>query len=163
MAWYLCRTKSKGEGVAQINLERQHYTTYLPVCLADKRTGTKSDIVCLFPAYIFVKLIPGQDDFGPIRSTKGIRALVRFSLWPIEIPDSLIDSLRARENAQGIHSIPKFDYEKNDVVSIRGGVFDGYTAIIHAKKADRITVLLNMINREVKVDMTYRDIQPLTA
>lgn len=78
--WYLAHSKPGQEEVAKTNLERQGYTVYLPLCnLFRRRMGRRLAVIGpLFPRYLFIQLESGVDDWRPIRSTKGVAALVRF-------------------------------------------------------------------------------------
>ena len=72
-AWYLIHSKPNQERVAQEQLERQDYETYLPLAHVRKRKRGRSytDIAPMFPRYLFIKLSDQTDDWRPIRSTIG--------------------------------------------------------------------------------------------
>lgn len=161
MSWYVCRTKTNSELVAKLHLENQGYTVYCPMSLVDKRTGKQKDIEPLFCGYVFVQLQPGRDNFHPIKSTRGILAMVRFGLWPATVPEELIAEMKRHENRQGIHEIPQHDYEPGNVVRIRGGLFDDYKAIVQAKRKDRIIVLIDIASQTVRAELRHRDLQPV--
>jgi transcriptional antiterminator RfaH len=161
MSWYVCRTKTNSELVAKHHLENQGYEVYCPMSLVDKRTGKQRDIEPMFCGYVFVQLQPGRDNFHPIKSTRGVLAMVRFGLWPATVPDDLVSELRRHEDAQGLHHIPQHDYLPGNVVRITGGVFDDYLAIVQAKRKDRIIVLIDIASRQVKAELRYRDLQPV--
>lgn len=161
MSWYLCRTVTNSELVAKMNLENQGYMVYCPMSFVDKRTGKKRDIEPLFCGYIFVQLQPGRDNFHPIRSTRGVLNLVRFGLWPAEVPDSLIADLQRHEDEQGIHHIPQHDYLPGDRVRVRNGMLGDYLAIVQETRKDRIYVLIEVANRRVHAELTHRDLEPV--
>ena len=72
--WYLIKTKSKQENTAIINLENQGYTSYCPIVKINKKN------VVLFPGYLFIYLDKHNENWSPIRSTKGVINFVRFGL-----------------------------------------------------------------------------------
>lgn len=163
MPWYVITTKCRAEVATARNLAQVGYEVYCPLARVDKRKNLAKEVECLFPRYIFCQLIPGRDDFHPIMRTTGVVSFVRFGLWPATIPDALVDEIRRHEDGQGIHKIAKFDYAVGDEVKIRSGLFQGYEAVIKARKRDRIIVLLDMASQETRLEIAYRDVEPLSA
>ncbi len=162
--WYLIHSKPKDEKVAQENLERQGYETYLPLILGrTKRRGkTTKSIQPMFPRYLFIHLSDQTDDWGPIRSTLGVSSLVRFGMTPAKVPDVLINSLKQNENSQGIHELPNKSLSPGDKLLIVEGLFEGYEATLFSKKSDdRVVVLLKIAENFVKVKLEQSLIEPL--
>lgn len=163
--WYLIHSKPKDEKVAQENLERQGYETYLPLILGRmKRRGkTTKSIQPMFPRYLFIHLSEQTDDWGPIRSTLGVSSLIRFGMTPAKIPDTLIKSLKQNENSQGVHELPNTSFSPGDKVLIVEGPFEGYEATLFSQKSDdRVIVLLKIAENFVKVKLEQSLIEPLT-
>ncbi len=108
-SWYLILTKPRREHEAREHLERQGYTTYLPMLMeSKKRNGRLRDILSpLFPRYIFIQLTAGLDDWSPIRSTLGVSSLVCFGSSPARIPDILVAGIQIREAEDGYHHAEK--------------------------------------------------------
>ena len=104
LAWYLLYSKPRQEGVAVENLKRQGYETYLPLIRTRRRRQGQyvSLVEPMFPRYLFIHLSDQTDNWGPIRSTLGVSALVRFGDLPAQVPDRLIDALKSREDDSGI-------------------------------------------------------------
>ena len=98
LRWYLIHTKPLSEGVAQTNLERQGYETYVPRATQAVRChGHWQDrIVALFPRYLFLRLNEGRQSLGPVRFTMGVASVVRFGSKYTIVPDQVIRDLRAR-------------------------------------------------------------------
>ena len=144
--WYLIKTKSKQENTAIINLENQEYTTYCPIVKINKKN------VVLFPGYIFIYLDNHNDNWSPIRSTKGVINFVRFGLNYAFISNNLIDFIKANENI----TIKKIKHLKNfhpgDNVEITEGVFKNYVAKFKSFQSDeRVTLLLNLMGQQQKI------------
>lgn len=78
--WYLIYTKPRQESTAQVHLQAQGYTAHLSCLSVKKRTAKGWQVVSepLFPNYLFVLLDDATDNWKPIRSTRGVSALVRF-------------------------------------------------------------------------------------
>jgi transcriptional antiterminator RfaH len=163
--WYLIHSKPKDEKVAQENLERQGYETYLPLILGRvKRRGkTTKSIQPMFPRYLFIHLSDETDDWGPIRSTLGVSSLIRFGMTPAKVPDTLINSLRKNENTLGIHELPSKSLSSGDKLLIVEGPFEGYEATLFSQKSDdRIIVLLKIAENYVKVKLEKSLIEPIS-
>src|SRR5215210_7146750 len=90
--WYLVYAKPRQESVAQTNLVRQGYETYLPLVRQTvKRQGRRVTVVGpMFPRYLFIRLDTQSDNWAPIRSTLGVVSLVRFGQQAPQVPDALV-------------------------------------------------------------------------
>ncbi len=163
-AWYLIYSKPRQEYLAQENLERQGYGTYLPVTSVRRRKVGKSisDVGPMFPRYLFIQLSEKTDDWGPIRSTFGVSNLVRFGQLPLRVPVSLIKAIKVREDESGLCILPERDYKKDDKVRIAEGPFEGYEAIFQSRNAkDRVSLLIQIIEKSVNISVDQRVIEPL--
>lgn len=138
--WYLIQTKKRDEIKARNNLNRQGYDTYLPL----------HDGEVLFPGYLFVSI--HQEAFAPINSTRGVIGLVRFGDQLAIVSDKLIEAFRHTEwqAAQ--------DYPEGSVVHITSGPFKYMTAIVKARKADRIVLLLTLMKQQQEIEMAVTSV-----
>ncbi len=161
--WFCVQTKVKSELPVAVSLKVQGYETYCPQVWVDKRRAVVKETECMFPRYIFVHLELGSDNFRPVLKAPGVIAMVRFGLWPAVVHDSVIDLLRGHEDAEGIHTISKRDYAEGDEVRIKAGQFEGYEAIVLAKKEDRIIVLFNIMGTVARAEIARRDVEPMSA
>ncbi|MGK0297629.1 MAG: transcriptional antiterminator RfaH [Gammaproteobacteria bacterium] len=155
-AWYLIQTKARQEALAKENLQRQEYNIYLPIASTRHRRRGKSYYLPgpMFPLYLFIYLNDGIDDWGPIRSTIGVSKLVYFGRTPARVPSGLIETLRAREDADGLQIMPDKNFNIGDKVLISHGIFEGYEAIIHAKSDQkRSLLLLGLIESFIKIEL----------
>lgn len=161
--WYLIQTKPRQENLARINLERQGYVIYLPRVIKQRarRQLSGESTAPLFPRYLFIHLNEGIDDWGPIRSTLGVQALVRFGQIPARVPEALIESIKSRENEQGVHVFKKPAFLIGDKVRIIDGPFDGIEAVIFSKTSKERTVLLmKLLEKYVKVEINDINLEP---
>lgn len=160
-AWYLIYTKPRAETVAQENLQRQGYETYLPLVQEKRRQRGKyrTVIEAMFSRYLFIHLNCKTDNWAPIRSTVGVSNLVRFSGYPSLVPQELIDSIKSLENEQGVHEIKGHDFQTGDTVYIVDGVFAGLKAIYQAKTSqERVNVLLNIAGQFTRVNLNINEL-----
>ena len=162
--WYLVQTKPRQEQVARENLERQRFGTYLPTLVnARRRAGRWRRVVePLFPGYLFVRIDPGHDDVGVIRSTRGVVGLVRFGTRLLPVPDAVIDSLLC---AQGGDEQAPIDttalFEEGDPVCFVEGPLAGREAIVCARTGtERVAVLLTLLGREQRVEVSPHVLAP---
>ena len=155
-------TKPRLEEVADENLQRQGYGTYLPRIEGKiKRAGTVSrGPVAMFPRYMFIELEEGVDNWAPIRSTRGVQHLVRFGLMPVPVPAELIEYLRGRENDQGYHDAVYPEIKAGDRVRITEGVMAGYEGICNARTGkERVEILLDLVGNANRVTVKTDEIE----
>lgn len=156
-AWYLIYTKPRKELIAQENLERQGFLTYLPrIQSSRKRNGKRVTILeAFFPRYLFISLNKTTDNWSSIRSTIGVANIIRFTQYPAVVSESLISFLMLKENPD-----TGFHYEESKLkvgsgVRIKNGSLAGYEGVFKAITGEeRVIVLLNVMGNqsEVKVD-----------
>jgi transcriptional antiterminator RfaH len=88
----------------------------------------------LFPGYIFVNVEGYEQLVGSIRSTRGVKQLLRFGLEPLGIQASLIADLRNRccnrlgNQAEGSVTIEDA-FQQGQKVEVTTGPFKDYQAI----------------------------------
>jgi transcriptional antiterminator RfaH len=164
LRWYLVYCKPRQEATARRNLERQRYVTYLPLLRElRRRGGRRGEVIApLFPRYLFVRLNTETDNWAPIRSTLGVVSIVRFGPAAAAVPDRLVDMLRRREDADGLHRPPAEQYRRGARVRITEGGFAGYEGIFLARTGrDRVTVLLQVLGRDTPAQLGEDAIEPV--
>jgi transcriptional antiterminator RfaH len=158
LRWYLIHTKPSAEAVAQLNLERQGYETYLPrlVQRALRRQRWRERIAPLFPCYVFVRLDTGHQALGPVRSTTGVANVVRFGAKFAIVPDRVVGDLRSRADPEtGLHRLSSaMKLVRGSAVQIVASAFDGLEGIFErAAGGDRVVVLLTLLGRMTPVQV----------
>jgi transcriptional antiterminator RfaH len=153
-SWYLVHTKARQEETALTNLERQKYRCYMPMLHFEKIRRGKSVIVeePMFPSYVFVQLDNSGNgqSWTPIRSTLGVRELVRFGGQSPRVDPDLIVALLEREHMQQAN--PQALFAVGDKVVVMEGAFAGMEAIYQTADAERRSmILLNMLNKPVQM------------
>lgn len=123
---------------------------------------TRFTVEALFPGYGFLWLIPGVHDFAPIRSTAGLHGLVKIGGSPAKVNNSVIDDLKAHENADGVHVIYQLHYQPGDHVRARSGPFRFYEGIIQAKTgAERVNVLFRSLDSNLTIEVETDILEPV--
>ena len=161
-SWYLILTKPRQEHTARENLERQGYSTYLPVTHVRTRQRGRAftRIAPMFPRYLFIRLSAGVDDWGPIRSTLGVTSIVRFGQLPAKVPDSLISKLRDREDEAGIQVLPVRKLSAGDRLRIAEGPLEGYEGLFYAHSSrDRVVLLIQILEQNTRVQVSLDKVE----
>jgi transcriptional antiterminator RfaH len=146
--WYLVKTKSRQENIAQNNLENQDYDIYCPLAEINNKQ------VVLFPGYIFIYLDSNSQDWSPIRSTKGVLHLVRFGLNYAKIPNNLIEFIKSNQlnTAEKLKNLGKL--KPGDKVQITDGVFKNCIAIFKSYKSEeRIILLMKVLGQQQAINI----------
>jgi transcriptional antiterminator RfaH len=146
--WYSIKTKSRQENTAKINLENQEYTTYCPIVNINKKN------VVLFPGYLFIYLDRENENWSPIRSTKGVSNFVRFGLNFAQVPESIIEFIKTNQSITS-DKIKKINSFKNsDKVRITDGNLKTVLPIFKSIKSDdRVILLINLLGQEQVINI----------
>lgn len=161
--WYAVQTKPRQEDVALVNLERQGYRAYLPRIQLKKRRRDRWQAIIepLFPGYLFLHVDLESENVAPVRSTQGVRAMVRFGRQCQPLPDEVIDYLHRREERLlGNDSEPEL-FKPGDTVRILSGPFAGLEAVYEMNRCeDRVLLLIGILGRQNRVAVSMDDIAP---
>lgn len=157
--WYVIQCKPRQDRRALAHLECQGFACYLPTRHITRiRAGRKVEVrESLFPGYLFARLDSRKDNWGPIRSTRGVDQIVRFGEHPTPVPDEIIEQIRAR-----LASAPAENdcLKPGERVQITGGVFSQVEAIFVADDGDdRVVLLMNILQREQTVSFPLRNVR----
>ncbi len=161
--WAVVNTHPNREHIAVENLQRQEFRAYCPMVKRQRRHGRRiADVLRpLFPSYLFVQVKPNAQRWSPMLSTLGVRTVVRSGDRLSLIEDAFVQGLKARE-VDGVVAQPASPYRVGEEVCIAGGAFNGLVAtIIDMDERDRLTVLMDLLNRSVKVKIEERQISPV--
>jgi transcriptional antiterminator RfaH len=160
--WYLIYSKPQQEIVAEQNLLRQGYQTYLPMVENHRRRNRRLIITNepMFSRYLFIALNSKTDNWNPIRSTIGVIRIVKFGIEPAKVHEKFIQQLRDNENAVGLQQIHGKEIKVGDTVRIRDGALEGYQGIFLARTSkERATILLNIASKQTKIHLNEVDIE----
>ena len=159
--WIVINTHPHREHTALENLGRQAFEAYCPMIRRQRSHARRVETVLrpLFPNYLFVKANRELARWRPILSTFGVRTIVRAGNELSFIDDGFISSLKARE-VNGAIVRPASPYRLGQQVQMTGGPFDGIVAtIIEMDEKERLVVLLQLMNRPVRVKVKSEDIR----
>ena len=150
--WYLIQCKPRQDSRAEENLTRQAFKCYRPTQQVERiRRGRRTtSLESLFPGYLFIRLDQLNDNWHPIRSTRGVNQLVTFGKQPIAVADVLIEQLQQRlQNQPTVPPLDSIALEPGDPIRITSGSYKELEAIFLSHDgAERILILLQLLHRE---------------
>jgi transcriptional antiterminator RfaH len=158
--WFAVYTKPQKEEYAELNLRLRSIDTFFPKLFLPKAVKRKKQIVPLFPNYLFVHCEIISEEYGTIVWCPGVKRLVSFNGTPATIDDSIVEFLMGHAGTDGVIAA-RCNVEVGQRVSIEGGPFDGLVGIIQEppNARGRVKVLLQLLNRETKVDVPVQFIK----
>ena len=149
-AWYVLMCKPRREEVAEANLINQGYRVYLPrLATQRRRDGRWIDTVePLFPRYLFVAAGREQQSFAAVRSTLGVSDMVRFGGQRAAIPETVVESLRAREEPGTGACAKRKVFQPGSAVRFRTGPFAGLDGVFNMEAGQgRAFILLEFLGK----------------
>ncbi|QTR52849.1 transcription termination/antitermination NusG family protein [Thiothrix unzii] len=165
-SWYLLTSRPRQDALAEEQLLKQEYEVYRPLaqCLRARRGKMLSVVESLFPRYMFIHLDDGvEDNWGPIRSTRGVVGFVRFGIrnLPPPIPEKFILALKAAESQLAERAIDLDRFHNGDVVVIdNDGPFKGLPAIFqHYDGEQRSVVMLEILHKMTRLAISPADLR----
>jgi len=163
--WRAVYCKPRQEGRAQMHLVNQGYQVFLPQLRSRRRQrgADRTFIEPLFPRYLFVNLSDTQQNWAPIRSTRGVVGLVRIGEHVPTVPDALIQQLKQRSDDLGVIALwDQHEPEINQPVEITAGPFTGYRGIFTERSGQqRALILLEILNAERSIEVPLENVRKI--
>ena len=163
LTWFLAQIKPNSWNIADRNLKRQGFTTFLPVAEETRQRNGKflTAIRPVFPGYIFVAFEPARGLWNKINSTYGITRLVSFGNEPAPVPAELVAQLRSRCDASS-KLLPQSDLRRGDQVRLTTGPFANFVAEIESIEPDRrVWVLMQIMGGEKRVAVLQQHVRAI--
>ena len=159
MSWLVVKTKHKSEQKAMLNMERQGFTTFLPMIDVEKITRGKKVKVQepLFPGYLFTKYDEHCQLYqAKIRSTFGVTQVVSFGQEPAKAHDSIIESIKNKLVVTP--ETPVFN--AGDAVVVKSGPFSGVDGIFECSTGDeRAIILLRILENQTRMELGFDEFE----
>ena len=159
--WLIAKTKPNQEKRAQVNLENQNFTVFLPYI--ERKTFKKSSWVSgkelLFHGYIFIGIGDNGHNISKINNTIGVsKLLVDYLSHSAQVvPENIISEIRMRIKVSSNHLD---DIKMNDKLQITNGSQNSLSAIFIEKCThNRSKVLINILNSQREVIIYNSDLQ----
>lgn len=154
--WYVVHTQPNSEQRASVNLKRQGFETYLPLCLRNRRHARKVERVArpLFPNYMFVALDCEHDRWRSVNGTFGVIRLVTHGTTPLALPDGIVPSIQEREDTEGLVTLDPPVFQPGQSLEILEGPMASRCGLFQQMSdRDRVMVLLDLLGRQVRVTL----------
>lgn len=160
--WYLLQHKPNSHKIALRNLDRQGFTTFMPLIEETRRASSRftTRIRPLFPGYIFVALDRARPAFRPINSTYGVSRLVQLGDAPNAVDARIIRDLSERCDATGVLQ-PAHALAAGDRVQIATGPMSDFVARIEELQPDhRVALLLEFMGQKARLTVPASHLRP---
>lgn len=151
--WFLAQLKPNCANIADKNLKRQGFKTFLPLEeVTRQRNGKYSTTMRpLFPGYIFVALDVTCGFWRAVNSTYGVTRLVSFGKEPTAVPQDLVSQLMTRCDANDQLLASEFLEPGNQVTVIKGP-FSNFVAEVEKIAPDqRVWILMEIMGVQTRV------------
>lgn len=162
LPWYVAHTKPRQERIARENIARQGFRVYLPQLkvLKSLRNRQQVGFEALFPRYLFFQSRHAEHSIAPVRSTKGVTAIVRFGGVPAVLrPDTLqnIRAFESRQNAAGFAELGALQPGKTVVVTT--GPLAGLEGLVAMLSRQRVIVLMRLLGNQTHVTLSSHQLK----
>ena len=151
--WFLAQLKPNCANIAERNLKRQGFLTFLPMEEATWQRSGKfvTGLRPLFPGYIFVAFDLLHGRWRAVNSTYGVTRLVSFGAEPSAVPADLMTELLGRCDDTG-KLVTVDALEAGDKVVFATGPFTSFVAEIEKIDPDkRVWVLMDIMGSQTRV------------
>lgn len=169
--WYVAHTYSGYENKVKANLEKiienrglGHliFDIRIPVETVIEKNGDKEKEVeyKIFPCYVYVKMIMNEESWHAVRNITGVTGFV----GPGSRPTPLTEAEVAALDIEQVQQI-KLAFEVGDLVTVSGGLFEGYTGTVQMISEDlkNVTVLIKRGNRDMPVELSTDEVKLLES
>lgn len=153
ISWFLAQFKPNCANIAEKNLARQGFKTFLPM---DEQTRQQNGKFIttrrpMFPGYIFVAFDVAQGLWRTVKSTYGITRLVSYGEKPAVVPSDLVSQLMLSCDASG-KLLPPQKLQPGDQVTLTKGPFANFAAeVVKIAPDRRVWVLMEIMGAKTKV------------
>lgn len=162
--WYVIRAKPRRERFVHDQLNGQGLEVFFPAVKVHPVNPRSAKERAYFPGYLFVHLDLAAVGANRLRWLPSVVGLLEFGGEPAVVPEALVTQLKHRvASIQAAGGLVFADLKKGDPVKITSGPFAGYEAIfdLRLKGADRVRVLLDLLRRQVPVELDSASIRKL--
>ena len=159
--WYLIQFEPNSHRMAERNLHRQGFKTFLPMQKITRRKTSHfvSDLRPLFPGYMFVCIDSSAAPWRTINSTIGVSRLVSFDGTPRPLPLPLISSLMLHYDTSRTLLPPK-TLNVGDTVDVLSGPFANFVATVEkVDEQQRVWLLMELMGQGARVNVTADQVQ----
>lgn len=158
--WFLVQFKPNSHRLAERNLKRQGFETFLPLQMITRRQNDRfvSETRPLFPGYLFIRLAPEAAPWRKINSTYGVSRIVSFRDIPSPVPNGLVAALLSRCDPDGRIQIAT-NVAAGDKVTVIDGPFAEFVGTVETIDAEkRLWLLLDFMGQSTRIRVNLSQI-----
>lgn len=159
--WYLIQFKANSHRLAERNLHRQGFETFLPMQQITCRKASRfvSDLKPLFPGYMFVSVNSQLSPWRTINSTIGVSRILKDESKPKPLPLQLVSGLMIRCDELG-RILPSKRLNEGDSVKMLTGPFAKFIATVDTIDPEqRIWVLMDFMGQKARMNVAANQLQ----
>src|SRR4051812_30464370 len=151
--WFAVQTLHRRESGAQLQLEAQGFTAFLPQITRTIRHARRLRTVRtpLFPSYAFVSLDLERDRWLSVNGTFGVARLVMAHGRPVPVPPGVVESFLDLQDANGVVRLDHDLFVGQRVEVIAGPFAQALGALARLDGPERVQVLLEIMGGKVAV------------
>ena len=152
-SWFLAQCKPNSHRIADRNLTRQGFRTFVPLQEQTRRAHGRfvTRTALLFPGYLFVAFDTQRVRWQAVNGTSGITRLVSFDRTPAPVPLDLISQLLLRCDRDGKLMPPRL-LAAGDTVTVTHGPFSEFVATVESLAPDRrVWMLMEIMGSESRL------------
>jgi transcriptional antiterminator RfaH len=161
--WYVLRSKPLRETALWQQAVSQGFEVFYPRIPVPAVNPRSRKVVPYFPGYMFVRVALEQVGRSTFQWMPNAHGLICFDDTPADVPDALVDAIRARVAAiMAAGGELLYGLKQGDLVTIKSGPFAGYNAIFDARLSggDRVRVLLALLDdRQGALDLSEAQLE----
>jgi transcriptional antiterminator RfaH len=164
--WFLAYTKPRQETVAQFNLERQAFETYLPLFKTLRKsvppTGETEQVIYepMFARYVFFRPSNSRQSLATARSTRGLSSIVSFGFEMATIQPDTVAAIRACEqerNATDVRATNPF--QTGDRVRLRADGMQSLQGLVYSVSSQRVKLLVELLGQQKLVSVKHHQLE----
>jgi transcriptional antiterminator NusG len=162
-SWYAVQTRARHEQAVAHRLRERCVTTFLPTISEVHRWKDRKKVIDLplFSCYLFVKLMPSNEDRQRVLRIDSVLGLVGAQGLGTPIPNEEIDAIRTLIDEQLPYSPHPF-LKVGQRVRVRGGALDGIEGILLACAAERkLVISVEAMQRSLAISIEGYDVEPV--
>jgi transcription elongation factor/antiterminator RfaH len=161
--WYVATTLPRKEGLAAANLRNQNYRGFLPLHVVTRRHARKfrTELVPLFPRYMFVILDIDRHRWRSVNGTLGVQRLIMDGDRPVAVVPGIVETLIASSDQRGVLVYKSDELVVGDRIQLLAGPFAGALGILQRLDGNgRVQLLLDLLGGPVRATAARDRVAP---
>lgn len=161
--WYGVQTRARHEKVVASRLREKGVATFFPSVTEVHRWSDRKKTVevPLFSCYLFVKLVPSNEDRQKVLRVDSVLGLVGTDRMGTPIPSEQIDAVRLLVKEKLSYSCHPY-LKIGERVRIRSGALDGMEGILLSRKGDsKLIISVDAMQRSLAIQIDGYDVEPI--